>query len=577
MIGLLRLEAGTMATTLLPGLRATNYKCFGADPTGFDEILPLNIVVGRNNSGKSALLDIVDLACNYRHIAPFLYSGTAKPELLVEATLGEAALKSTFSPSSSGGGINGNHWAFGKQFIGKKATFALGDGPSLTFKTIEGAKASRDLFPYFNRIQKTEINPLEGRLFRRLLADRDVAPETDSDDTVIRPNGSGFTNVVQRLLNKALLPSKLIDEEMLGDLNAIFGPDSKFTGIVTQQHDNGMWEIFLRETHKGLISLSHSGSGLKTVLLVVGFFICLPFTLKTQLSQFVFAFEELENNLHPALQRRLINYIRQKCLQHGCIAFITTHSSAVIDFTSHSSTTQILHVFHDGAVARVRRVVAYVDNRGVLDDLDVRASDLLQANGIVWVEGPSDRLYFNRWISLLTNGALAEGLHYQCVFYGGRLLAHLSGAAPFDADLQEQAVKILAVNRNAILLVDSDKSSAGAELNETKRRMIAEIERTGGMVWVTQGREVENYIAPAVIERIYPGTNSVAQYSDIVDVLEKGEKGRGRRFAREKVLFAERAAECTKKDDLLGILDLSARLTEVSHRIGAWNGIPPTW
>ena len=33
----------------------------------------------------------------------------------------------------------------------------------------------------------------------------------------------------------------------------------------------------------------------------------------------------------------------------------------------------------------------------MLNDLDVRASDLLQSNGIIWVEGPSDRIYIKRW------------------------------------------------------------------------------------------------------------------------------------------------------------------------------------
>jgi hypothetical protein len=37
-----------------------------------------------------------------------------------------------------------------------------------------------------------------------------------------------------------------------------------------------------------------------------------------------------------------------------------------------------------------RRLVQHVENRGILDDLDVRASDLLQSNGVVWLEGPSE-------------------------------------------------------------------------------------------------------------------------------------------------------------------------------------------
>ena len=188
------------------------------------------------------------------------------------------------------------------------------------------------------------------------------------------------------------------------------------------------------------------------------------------MSDYVFAFEELENNLHPSLQRRLVRYICESALKNEFAVFLTTHSNAVIDMLGHSSSAQIIHVTHSGGAAKARRVSTYVENRGILDDLDIRASDLLQANGIVWVEGPSDKLYFNRWIGLVTEGALEEGTHYQCVFYGGRLLAHLTGVQPFDTTDHDQAVRIFRVNRNAIVLMDSDKSTPDAEINRTKMR-----------------------------------------------------------------------------------------------------------
>ena len=56
----------------------------------------------------------------------------------------------------------------------------------------------------------------------------------------------------------------------------------------------------------------------------------------------------------------------------------------------------------------------------------VRTSDIrlviLQANCVVWVEGPSDRIYLKHWIEAVTS-ELIEGLHYSIMFYGGRLLS----------------------------------------------------------------------------------------------------------------------------------------------------------
>ena len=73
--------------------------------------------------------------------------------------------------------------------------------------------------------------------------------------------------------------------------------------------------------------------------------------------------------------------------------------------------------------------------REALEDLGIRASDLLQANPVIWVEGPSDR-----------------------------------------------------------------KKSLSDPLNATKQRVISECETNGLHAWVTEGREIENYLTPRTVE-----------------------------------------------------------------------------
>jgi putative ATP-dependent endonuclease of OLD family len=427
---------------------------------------------------------------------------------------------------------------------------------------------------YHEKLAAAVGNPFRETLFWRLSAERDIRPEAQAAELKIDSNGGGLTSTVAQIINCINHPSHLVEREMLRTLNSIFEPDAKFIQILVQQLDTGAWEILLDEEGKGRIALSHSGSGLKTILLVIACLELAPYIAKTEdLSRFIFAFEELENNLHPALQRRLLNYVRTKAVESHIPVFITTHSSAVIDLFHTNLETQIVHVTHDGKSARARSVATYVDNHGVLDDLDVRASDLLQANGIVWIEGPSDRLYFNRWIDVFTEGRLKEGTHYQCVFYGGRLLAHLSAEAP-DPQVAE-AIRILNVNRNMIVIMDSDKASRQARVGETKKRILREVSDQGGLAWITKGREVENYLPLDAFQSVFPKVKQpLGEFEDIADYLERVvRKGEGKRFERGKAVYAERFIPGIHRVAISTQLDLEERLKTCVERIDRWNGM----
>ena len=340
-----------------------------------------------------------------------------------------------------------------------------------------------------------------------------------------------------------------------------------------QQHEDGKWEVYLEELNKGRVSLSHTGSGLKTILLVlVNIYLVPAKDGKQPLSKFLYGFEELENNLHPALQRRLLLYLRDKAVREKCRFSLTTHSSVAIDLFAQDDQAQIIHVTHDGDCGCARRVTTYVENRGILDDLDVRASDLLQSNEVVWLEGPSDRLYFNRWVTHWSCGKLEEGSHYQCVFYGGRLLAHLS-ASDLDVDSKE-VIKILQVNRNALLLLDSDRKYEDDSVNSTKSRLIQEIEAIDGIAWVTKGAEIENYIPLEALNSRY-GTSKrpiLAPYQEFSDYLDAIQPNEGTKFLRNKVLFAERMLPYITKTAMEKTLDLGEMVERVCSTIRRWNG-----
>lgn len=239
---------------------------------------------------------------------------------------------------------------------------------------------------------------IEKKSIKRILAERNVFPELNDPNMTVDSNGNGITRIISNYLNRNQYDEDLVKSELLDKLNEIMREDGNFTEIVTQQveiNNETKWEIFLREEGKGRISLSNSGSGLKTILMVLVYTILIPNAEKKSISDYIYLFEELENNLHSSLQRRLLKYI-EELANNGATFFLTTHSNVTLDVFQNTDITNVIHIVKDYDEVKVLNITNKIQKNSILNDLGVKASDLLQSNGIIWVEGPSDKVYINK-------------------------------------------------------------------------------------------------------------------------------------------------------------------------------------
>jgi len=539
------------------------YRCFPSDAQGFTSLGGVNLIIGRNNSGKSRLLDLVRYCCDVNSL-----EFVAPSFLRVVGELEESDLNGLFRPNESGGDISSNHWAFASRYIGAQFSFnRLGN--SVSGVQLNGSDPPQGRGRFEQVALRVQL-PLQGKIFTHIAAERSIQAEVESKDWM-SSNGVGATAVIQRYLMDANLPSALIEVDLLRELNRIFEPDNEFSRILVQRHSSGKWEIYLEERGKGRIPLSASGSGLQTVILILLALHVVPEGISKSKSDLVIAIEEPENNLHPALQRRLLAYLQEYSKANGSTFFITTHSTVAIDQFVGQKDARLFHVRHDGEFAKVSSVEAYADGHEILRDLDVRASDLLQSNGIIWVEGPTDRLYINKWIEILSAGRLREGAHYQCVFYGGKLLSHLS--ADGDLSLRKELIDLVTINKNAAIVIDSDRSKEKGRLNSTKSRIKLEFERIGSMVWVTKGREIENYVHPEVIASLFAvSANAVPQKLQSVMEWVLADPKR-KRISPDKITLASKVVDRTMDVSGLSVLDLEGQVRELVARIEKWNNM----
>ena len=212
----------------------------------------------------------------------------------------------------------------------------------------------------------------------------------------------------------------------------------------------------------------------------------------TSMDDSICCIEEPEIHFHPILQKEFLRFL---ITEPDNIFFISTHSPSFINAVRDNSDVQIIHLKKIEQTTEQYSVVKKEEFWDLLRDIGVNPSDILQSNCVIWVEGPSDIYYLNRWINLLEPN-LIENKDYSffCYRTHGKLLID-------DDNLDHAQTNLLSVSRNSIVIMDSDRKNESEELKTNKKQLIASCEKNNIFYWLTKGREIENYLTNSTLKK----------------------------------------------------------------------------
>ena len=124
------------------------------------------------------------------------------------------------------------------------------------------------------------------------------------------------------------------------------------------------------------------------------------------------------------------------------------------------------------------------------------------------------------------------------------------------------------VNRNGAIVIDSDKTNENDEINETKQRIKNEFEKNNMFCWITEGKEIENYLSFTDLEKNADYKNKLTRQCDkyelfpvYINIVEKS-------FEHQKVKFAKKIINLISDID---ILDLKNNIEKLAKEIRKWN------
>ncbi|USS41574.1 ATP-dependent endonuclease [Thermococcus aggregans] len=524
----------------LVGIRLENYRSYKKFPEDEDylELGRFTTLIGKNDVGKSNLLRAIKAFLENEDISPDdIHKGhNAKCEITLVFKVSEELkpkLKEKFANVYDGGNVlfiskiveedefsNGKSKSRGKYYINSK---------KVAYNSIQPFLPKVLFIPAVKNVED-ELKFGRDTLISKLLFP--IIEKTSQE----KAQTDSVADLKRRLTNAIKRETMSIRKKLKKELSKMWSDVEEVTIEVPELKLEKAFTPIIKVKDKYTkkeTPITYRGSGMQRYFILA----LLEIYRAQKIGKgYVLLFEEPEIYLHVGAQKKLCG-ILQEFSKEGQV-IISTHSSVFVN--SGELSTSYLLVKENGET-KLRK---FTGSKEILEELGMSPSDIFLTDGIIFVEGPSDReilqifakALFSKW----------EEYNIAIIPIGGSNINH-------------QDPEILSkVNPNIAVILDSDIKNEGSDLSPKKKELKQKFEEKSIPVyfWEKNGkivRAIENLFTRNAVNSAFPILkeneieleNEIGPYDDVPLILGKK--------------FAEIAARKNPKLDISSLSDKEFR------------------
>ncbi len=332
-----------------------------------------------------------------------------------------------------------------------------------------------------------------------------------ADENLNIKNNSFQEVITEKIIHNTKI--KNLNEEMKKEINNILSRDfKKILGILKEKTDfvtdiktnsnfdikeSLLFSIITKDIRGVETSLMNRGTGIKRLLMLSAFEY---FFEKGK--NIIFAIEEPETYLHPEQQRKLLSFLKEKSKKNQI--FISTHSPNFIDNSNIESMNLVTKTKDKGT--EIKKLGK--DNKyKVIYELGFKLSDVLQADLIVFTEGPSDIHIFKTFMEKCNHHP--EKFNISFLSLGGDTARHIN----ID--------DLIKINKNFVIILDSEKKAKNNPIEPWRIDLKRKVEQKGRKCIILKRRSIENYLSSHAMAKVLNVDEKILKIGHYDKVKEK--------------------------------------------------------